>query len=120
MSKPNLVLKIAALLCTALAVPALAGPPADAPVVHVHIDSPDPKVELVRLAGVSQGTGYVGGRAATLTTIHLENMCRAPCDLQVPGGYANKFFVAGDGITASDAFDLASYKDSVNLKVKPG
>jgi hypothetical protein len=35
--------------------------------------------ELLQHLGTSYGVGSVGGRAASITTIHLERICRLPC-----------------------------------------
>lgn len=54
--------------------------------------------ELLQHLGTSYGVGSVGGRAASITTIHLERICRLPCaaTLDSEGSY----IVDGPGMNA--------------------
>lgn len=93
---------------------------AEPPSLLVSIESDNPKVELIRIAGGGVSTGYAQGQAVTVYTTYFEKICRAPCGSTVAGGLNNQFILGGDGITTSDAFDLGSYNGGVKIKVKAG
>lgn len=78
----------------------LAAPEADSSVV-VHLETDNPKVELSRAA------------------VPPVRLCGAPCDLKL-APVEGKFFIAGEGITQSDAFDFGNRRGKVTLRVQPG
>jgi len=89
--------------------------------VFLHIDSPTKEVRLYRHLGTSTGVGYTSKGAVTVTTVHLADECRAPCDRVILEA-ENQFFIGGDGVTPSAAFVLADHQREgrVDLHVKPG
>ncbi len=95
--------------------------PSDAP-IYVHLDPGEGKdVELVRVLGTSVSTARTtSGQAAVISTVHVERMCKAPCNRLVPGGLNNQYFVVGKGMPASDAFDFGAHQQAVKLNVVPG
>jgi hypothetical protein len=72
-------------------------------------------VELIRHLGTSYGYGTVGGRAASITTIHLERICRLPCTatLENEGSYV----VDGPGMNPR-AFELSPGARTASLSVR--
>ena len=85
-------------------------------IVRVHIDSPDPDIEL-RGLGVNKlipaGTGF---RSAGPSTI----LCRPPCDAYVDARVGQPLYVAGPHIPDSSSFRLYDKKGDVKLDVRPG
>lgn len=85
-------------------------------IVRVHMESPDPNVEL-RGFGVQKlvaaGTGFRSTGASTI-------LCRPPCDTYVDARVGQSLYVAGPDIPDSRAFQLYDRKGDVNLDVRPG
>ncbi len=85
-------------------------------IVRVHIDSPDPNVEL-RGIGVQklepEGAGF---RSTGMSTI----LCRPPCDAYLDARVGQSLYVAGPHIPDSRAFQLYDRKGDVDLAVRPG
>jgi hypothetical protein len=85
-------------------------------IVRVHMDSPDPSVELRGIGVqklVSQGTGF---RSTGMSTI----LCRPPCDSYVDARVGQSLYVAGPDIPDSRSFQLYDRKGDVKLDVRPG
>ena len=82
---------------------------------EVKITSDWPDATLIRHLGTSSGTGYAGGRAVTITTVHLEKVCRLPCTANLPteGDYA----VDAPGMHAR-GFKLPVGNRSLDLRVE--
>ncbi len=97
------------------AAPAPTIPPGDG-IVRVHIDSPDPSVEL-RGFGVSKlrpvGSGFESLGPSTI-------LCHAPCDSYVDARMGQSMVVAGPGIPSSSWFQLYDRTGDVDLSVRPG
>lgn len=85
-------------------------------IVRVHMNSPDPDVEL-RGIGVRKlvpdGTGF---RSTGMSTI----LCRPPCDTYLDARVGQSLYVAGPHIPDSRAFQLYDKKGDVDLAVRPG
>ena len=81
----------------------------------VTVTSDWPKTELINHLGTSFGTGTVGGRSATITTVHLEKVCRVPCStaLQTEGNYV----VDAPGMHAR-SFELPAGSKNLDIKVR--
>ncbi|MFO0567424.1 MAG: hypothetical protein U0263_17325 [Polyangiaceae bacterium] len=85
-------------------------------VVKLHIESPDPNVELQglgaqrldRVAG-----GYVGQGASTL-------LCRAPCDTFIDARLGQPLQITGADIPSSSGFQVYDREGDVTAKVRPG
>jgi len=88
--------------------------------LKLHIDADTPKVELFRLNGQSVGQGYAAGQSVTVVTTYYEPVCKTPCDEVIPTSYPNQYFLAGDGVSVTDAFSLESYTSAATLKVHAG
>lgn len=86
----------------------------------VHIESDNPRVELFRIAGTAVGTGYSSGGTVVVQTTFFETICRTPCDEKVDGHISNRYFLGGDGVSVTDTFDFANYKEGVTVKVRAG
>jgi len=89
--------------------------------VFVHIDADDKEVRLQRLLGTSTGQGYTSNGSVTVTTVHLGEECRAPCDEQIPRG-EQRFVIGGTNISPAGPFVLTDHAvdGRVHLKVKAG
>ena len=111
----------AALALTLFSSNALADQAAQAPVTSpdaktvVKLTSDWPKTELINHLGTSYGTGTVGGRSASVTVLHLEKLCRAPCTtaLATEGSY----YVDAPGMHAGK-FELPPGSKSIDVKVR--
>ena len=60
------------------------GPGSADAITRIRIHSDWAGSELVRKLGTSYGSGTVNGRYASVTTVHTERVCRAPCTADVP------------------------------------
>ncbi len=85
-------------------------------VVKLHIESPDPSVQLhglgaQRLDEVSGG--YVGQGASTL-------LCRAPCDALIDARLGQPLKIAGPDIPDSALFTVYDKEGEVTARVRPG
>lgn len=73
------------------------------------------KTVLYRHAGTSYGTGYVAGRAASVTTVHLEKICKLPCTARLsPNG---SYIVDAPGMAAR-VFEVGASTQPQQLQVK--
>jgi hypothetical protein len=73
----------------------------------LHIDSPNPAVELRKVI-------FSHGRT------DFDLVCRVPCDAEVDGHNGETFYFGGPGIPDSDQFRLLSGTGRVKAKVTPG
>lgn len=85
-------------------------------VVRVHIDSPDPDVELQgfgaqRLDKVNGG--YVGQGASTL-------LCRGTCDALIDARLGQPLKISGPNMPDSATFQVYDKEGDVTARVKPG
>jgi len=85
-------------------------------VVRLHIESPDPNVELhgigaQRLDPVAGG--YVGQGPSTL-------LCRAPCDTFIDARLGQPLAIAGRDIPDSSTFQLYDKEGDHTVRVRPG
>jgi hypothetical protein len=65
--------------------------------------------------------GFVGsGPGGSISGIAYRPVCTGTCDRRIDGSQGHKFFVAGDGITASRRFTLAEETGRLTLEVKAG
>jgi hypothetical protein len=87
----------------------------DKATTHVELSSDTPGTELIQHQGTAYGTGYVGGRSASITTFYLERVCRAPCSATVPT--EGHYFVDAPGMHAQD-FELPAGVRDEKLRVK--
>jgi hypothetical protein len=84
---------------------------------RVHIESRNgERLTLYQIDG-----GFVGsGSAGTISGIAYRPVCSGTCDRRIDGSVGHKFFVGGDGISASRRFTLAEETGRVTLDVKAG
>ena len=85
-------------------------------VVRLHIESPDPNVELHGLGAQrldASGGGYVGQGASTL-------LCRAPCDTYIDARLGQPLSIAGSSIPESAGFQVYDKEGDVTARVRPG
>lgn len=85
-------------------------------IVRIHIDSPDPNVELQGLGAQrldKVGSGYLGQGASTL-------LCRAPCDTLIDARLGQPLMIAGPDIPTSAAFTVYDKEGDVTARVRPG
>ncbi len=112
--------------CLALAVPftltlALGSTPAHAEepradsVTHVALQSDWDGTVLVRHLGSSVGVGYAAGRSVTVTTAHLERVCRAPCSAELPT--ESTYVVDAPGMNTA-SFELPPGAKAADVRVK--
>ena len=85
-------------------------------IVRLHIESPDPEVELhgygaQRLDKVAGG--FVGQGASTL-------LCRAPCDAMIEARLGQPLKISGASIPDSAAFQVYDKEGEVTARVRPG
>ena len=59
-------------------------PGAAGAMTRLHLDSDWAGSEIQRKLGTSYGSGTVNGKYATVTVLHFERVCRAPCVADVP------------------------------------
>ena len=59
-------------------------PGAAGAMTRLHLDSDLAGSEIQRKLGTSYGSGTVNGKYATVTVLHFERVCRAPCVADVP------------------------------------
>ncbi len=83
----------------------------------VKILSDWPGTEVIRNLGTSYGYGSIGGRGVSITVLHFERLCRAPCTgaLQTEGRY----FVEAPGMQAR-AFRLPPGSHPLDINVRGG
>ena len=81
----------------------------------VRVTSDWPNTEVVRHLGTSYGTGVVAGRTASITTFHLEKLCRAPCAATLPT--EGSYYVDAPGMHAR-GFELPPGSRSLDVRVK--
>ncbi len=65
---------------------------------RLHITTDWGQGELIQHLGTSYGTGYVGGRSASVTTFHMQRLCRLPCDVDV--ATEGNYYVDAPGMLA--------------------
>lgn len=85
-------------------------------VVRLHIESPDPSVQLHGLGAQrldAVAGGYVGQGASTL-------LCRAPCDASIDARLGQPLKIAGPNIPDSAPFQVFDKEGDVTAKVRPG
>lgn len=70
---------------------------------------------LIQHLGTSFGTGVVNGRAASVTTLHLAEMCRVPCTANVPT--EGRYYVDAPGMNARE-FRVPVGAKSVDVDVR--
>jgi hypothetical protein len=80
----------------------------------VRITSDWTDTEVIRHLGTSYGSGYVGGRAATVTTVHLERLCRTPCSTSLPT--EGTYYADAPGMQARE-FRLPAETKSLKVRV---
>lgn len=92
-----------------------APPPSATAQTHVAITSDWEDTAVLRHLGTSYGVGMVGGRSASVTTVHLERVCRAPCTakLDTEGSY----LVDAPGMNAAQ-FELPAGVSRASVRVK--
>lgn len=117
-STSRLAASVAAVLVSfAAARPAAAEPqaPSASAQTDVAVSSDWEDTAVLKHLGTSYGVGTVGGRTASVTTIHLERVCRAPCTakLDTEGSY----IVDAPGMNAA-RFELPAGARRVDVKVK--
>ncbi len=85
-------------------------------VVKLHIESPDPSVQLHGLGAQrldQVAGGYVGQGASTL-------LCRAPCDAVIDARLGQPLKIAGPDIPDSAPFTVYDKEGEVTARVRPG
>lgn len=85
-------------------------------VVKLHIESPDPSVQLHGLGAQRLDTvagGYVGQGPSTL-------LCRAPCDAMIDARLGQPLKIAGPDIPDSAPFTVYDREGEVTARVRPG
>lgn len=85
-------------------------------VVKLHIESPDPSVQLHGLGAQrldQVAGGYVGRGASTL-------LCRAPCDAVIDARLGQPLKIAGPDIPDSAPFTVYDKEGEVTARVRPG
>ena len=92
-----------------------AAPPSATAHTNVAISSDWEETAVLRHLGTSYGVGTVGGRTASVTTVHLERVCRAPCSakLETEGSY----IVDAPGMNPA-RFELPAGVQRVDVRVK--
>ena len=84
-------------------------------VVRLHIESPKP-VQLHEHIGTSAVMGPYGG----VVVSHSRVVCESPCDQLVDARRGQRFVVAGDGVPASEPFQLHAQRGDVKMNVDAG
>lgn len=65
---------------------------------RLHLDSDWAGSEIQRKLGTSYGSGTVNGKYASVTVLHFERVCRAPCVADVPT--EGEYYVDAPGMAA--------------------
>ncbi len=82
---------------------------------RLHITTDWGSGELVQHLGTSYGTGYAGGRAVSVTTFHMQRLCRLPCDVEV--ATEGNYYVDAPGMLARE-FRVPAGTETLDMKVK--
>lgn len=75
-----------------------------------------PKLLLSVIEGRGQGTGTVGGQAATIITTYYRDLCNAPCDVEIQPGVHEFFAYGGGHVVVSRKLDLRAGNTVVDLE----